>query len=304
MILFEWGTYNAKSTLEYASLIGTRITEVPPAILTKRLSQKYYEEYKNLATKNFSLIIGHGPYYNILSKGGLNAHLSAVKKAKMCGCVIYNFHPGLRTKDSLNDHLEVLKKLNSVCPEMVFSIEPATDAGEFGTIKELEELIKAANEENINLIPSLQLENVYINELKIYETGDFEELEVDKSWWLKVLNKFDKLSKDLVQLRFSQVVGLKYGDEFYKKRVPLGKGYPDLKPLVEALSEYMVKNAKKKHTKRIIFIYTGLPEYKYKDLIDLYSMITKDAIDKLIEKAYQKEHGEDYKNTTKSKSKH
>ena len=76
-----------------------------------------------------------------------------------------------------------------------------------------------------------------------------------------------------------------------KKRMPLGMGYPPIKPLAEALSTYFVNNSMKKVVKKILFLYTGLPEVKYRDLIDIYATIMKLSIDKLISKKNQKEYG-------------
>ncbi|MCQ6253422.1 apurinic/apyrimidinic endonuclease family protein [Methanocaldococcus sp.] len=297
MILFEWGTYNALSTLKQAALLGTRITEVPPAILSRRLPRGYYENYKNLGKEYFTVILAHGPYYNLASEKGLKGHLSAIEKATLCGAEIYNYHLGKRIDDALNYHLEVLKKFNEVNSDMIYSPEPATNIGEFGTLDEIEELIKMAKEEDIKIIPSLQLENIFLNELNVYETDDLDEAseKADVKWWLKIFKRMDKISDYIMHFRFSQVIGLRYGKRFYKKRVPLGKGYPPIEPLTEALSIYLVDNATKGGFKKVLFVYTGLPEVKYRDLIDLYAMIMKKSIDKLMSKDSQIEYGDFYK---------
>ncbi|ENN96747.1 hypothetical protein J422_00481 [Methanocaldococcus villosus KIN24-T80] len=297
MILFEWGTYNALSTLKQASLLGTRVTEIPPAILSRRLPEGYYESYKRLAKEYFSTILAHGPYYQLSSESGLRGHISAIEKASICGAEIYNYHLGKRVGDDINFHLEVLKKFNEVNNSLIYSPEPATNIGEFGSLDELLELVKAAKDEGIKVIPSLQLENIFLNELKVYETDDLEEAskKADIDWWLKILYKVDKISEYIMHFRFSQVIGLKYKNRFFKKRVPLGKGYPPLEPLVEALSTYLVDNALKGAFKKVLFVYTGLPEVKYKDLIDIYAMIMKRAVDKLMSKEAQLEYGEFYK---------
>ncbi|ACX73298.1 conserved hypothetical protein [Methanocaldococcus vulcanius M7] len=298
MILFEWGTYNALSTLKQAALLGTRITEIPPAVLSRRLSAGYYESYRNLGKEYFTCILAHGPYYSLSSERGVKAHLSAIEKATLCGAEIYNYHLGKRVGDDLNRHLEILKKFAEVNGDMIYSPEPSTNIGEFGTLDELEELVKAGKEEGIKIIPSLQLENIFLNELGVYENDNLDEAseKADVKWWLNIFKRMDKISDEIMHFRFSQVIGLKYGKRFYKKRVPLGMGYPPIEPLTEALSIYLVENAmKSSEVKRALFVYTGLPEVKYKDLIDIYAMIMKKSVDKLMSRDHQVEYGDFYK---------
>ena len=61
------------------------------------------------------------------------------------------------------------------------------------------------------------------------------------------------------------------------------------------LETNLVENATRGGFKRVLFVYTGLPEVKYRDLIDLYAMIMKKSIDKLMSKESQVEYGEFYK---------
>jgi len=297
MILFEWGTYNALSTLKQAALLGTRITEIPPAVLSKRMSSDYYENYRKMGEKYFTMIIAHGPYYNLTSERGLKAHLAAIERATTAGAKIYNYHLGRRIgTGDINVQLEILKKFNEINSEMIYSPEPASNEEEFGTLDEIEELVKATKEEGIKIIPSLQLENIFLNELGVYETGDFVEAceKADVKWWLKILERMDKISEDMIHIRFSQVVGIKHGSRFYKKRMPLGMGYPPLEPLAETLSTYFVNNSMEKVVKKILFLYTGLPEVKYRDLIDIYATVMKLSIDKLMSKKNQIEYGKFY----------
>ncbi len=64
-----------------------------------------------------------------------------------------------------------------------------------------------------------------------------------------------------------------------KKRVPLGKGYPNLTPLAQALAEFMVKEVREKELPlRMHLIYTGTPETKYEDTITLYAEIMKQVV--------------------------
>ncbi len=302
MILFEWGTYNALSTLRQAALLGTRLTEIPPAVFMKRLSDKYYDNYRKLAEEYFTTITAHGPYYNLgsdLIKGkdtSTKAHLKAVELAKKCGAHIYNYHLGTRHENqelNYKFHLDLLKKFNEIAPDMVFSLEPSTNLGEFGSFEELSNLVALARDEGINVTIGMQLENIYLNELMIPEIGEFVEPTDFVNWWLKIFEKYKEISGKYLHFRFSQVVGIKTDSKFFKKRVPLGMGYPKIEPLVEALSEFFVKVQNEDY--KVLFVYTGLPEVKYVDLLDLYNMIMKTSINKLMSKEYQLEYGDTYR---------
>lgn len=297
MILFEWGTYNALSTLKQAALLGTRITEIPPAVLSRKISPDYYENYRMMGKEYFTLILAHGPYYNLTSERGLKAHLAAIERATLCGAKIYNYHLGKKIGEGdVNAHLEILKKFRGINSEMIYSPEPAANEGEFGTLDEIEELVIAAKEEGIKIIPSLQLENIFLNELNAYENDDLMEAseKVNVKWWLNVLERMDRISEDMIHIRFSQVISIKHGSKVYKKRMPLGMGYPPIEPLAEALSTYFVNNSMEKIVKKVLFIYTGLPDVKYRDLIDIYAKILKLSIDKLMSKKNQREYGRFY----------
>ena len=87
------------------------------------------------------------------------------------------------------------------------------------------------------------------------------------------------MSEGFLSLRFSQVTGICLGRRLLKKRVPLGKGYPSLGPLAEALARFMVKEVKGKELPlRMHIIYTGVLETKYEDTITLYAEIMKKAV--------------------------
>ena len=64
-----------------------------------------------------------------------------------------------------------------------------------------------------------------------------------------------------------------------KKRVPLGMGYPDYETLTKAVAEFIIKEIYDEDLPtKIHFIYTGIPETKYKDCLQLYYEITKELI--------------------------
>jgi hypothetical protein len=190
-------------------------------------------------------------------------------------------------------HLDLLKKFYEIAPDMVFSLEPSTNLGEFGSFEELSNLVALARDEGINVTIGMQLENIYLNELMIPEIGEFVEPTDFVGWWLKIFEKYKEISDKYLHFRFSQIVGIKTDNKFFKKRVPLGMGYPKIEPLVEALSEFFVRVQNEDY--KVLFVYTGLPEVKYVDLLDLYNMIMKTSINKLMSKEYQLEYGDTYR---------
>ena len=74
------------------------------------------------------------------------------------------------------------------------------------------------------------------------------------------------------------MIGFAFGRRILKKRVPLGKGYPDLEPLSRALARFIVKEVREKDLPLSMhIIYTGPPESKYRDTIMLYAAIMIEA---------------------------
>ena len=64
-----------------------------------------------------------------------------------------------------------------------------------------------------------------------------------------------------------------------KKRVPLGMGYPNVEILVKAIARFLVKEIYDKNLEtKVHLIYTGIPETKYKDTVQLYSMLANELI--------------------------
>ncbi len=81
------------------------------------------------------------------------------------------------------------------------------------------------------------------------------------------MKKAFEISHRFLSLKYSQVTGIYFGRRLLKKRVPLGKGYPSLGPLTEALAKFMVEEIRDKNIAiRIHVIYTGPPETKYEIL--------------------------------------
>ncbi len=290
MILFDWGTYNALNTLKKAAILGTKLTEIPPWDFSRKArGMEYFDAYKEFATKVFTTITAHGPYYNLVTdhpeigKRVEKALKVAVKKAAAAGAQIFNLHIGWRVfmdQRDLEAVADLLKKLLEVAPEsMYFSLETTYTRRQIGSLDEIKAIIEMTGSDRV--IPSLQLENVFMYETRVDQHGNFilADKQVDQSFWLKILSKGLELSKGYLSLRFSQVTGVYFGRRLLKKRVPLGKGYPSLEPLAEALAEFMVKEVHEKGLAlRMHIIYTGPPETKYEDTISLYAYIMKKVV--------------------------
>ncbi|WP_148676720.1 hypothetical protein [Staphylothermus marinus] len=60
------------------------------------------------------------------------------------------------------------------------------------------------------VIPSVQLENVFMYETRIDQHGNFiqADKQVNKDFWLNILRKTLEMSKGYLSLRFSQVTGV------------------------------------------------------------------------------------------------
>ncbi len=290
MILFDWGTYNALNTLSKAAVLGMRLTEIPPWDFSRKSrGPEYFEAYRDFAKKAFTTIIAHGPYYNLvtdtpdISRRIEKALVSAIKKAAMAGVEVFNLHIGWRVyldERDLEAVADLVKKLLSEAPEnMYISLETTYTRRQLGSLDEIKKIIEMIGSDRV--IPSLQLENVFMYEKRVDMHGNFiqADRETDKNFWLEVLRKALSMSHGFLSLRFSQVTGVYFGRRLLKKRVPLGMGYPSLKPLAEALAEFMVKEVRDKGLSlRMHVIYTGPVETKYEDTITLYAEIMREVV--------------------------
>ncbi len=292
MILFDWGTYNALSRLSATATLGMKLTEVPPYEFSRRSrDEDYFRRYAEFAREAFTTVTAHAPYYNVVSRDrdvmerSWRALLAAARKAKLAGAEIFNLHLGWR---AYMDHRDIelagefLKKLAAEASPMIVSVEvPYTKRmlGLWDEVKALREMVGGDK-----LIVSVQLENVWMLETGASETGDFEAANrmATKEYWMGVLEKALGLSEKFLSLRFSQVIGFALGSRILKKRVPLGKGYPNLEPLAKALAEFMVRRVRARGLElRMHVIYTGVPATKYKDTIQLYAAIMREAVEHL-----------------------
>ena len=289
MILFDWGTYNALSKLHVAAALGMKLTEIPPYDLSRRSrGPDYFEAYREYASKAFTTVTAHAPYYNVVSvnpvvqKRSLRGLLQAVSRAKAAGAQIFNLHLGWRAymdERDLEKAAEVLKKLSEAAGEgMIISVEVPYTKRMLGTWEEIKALREMVGEEK--LIVSVQLENAWMLETGAGDTGLFEQAnrEATVEFWYKILRKALELSSGYLSLRFSQVIGLALGRRVLKKRVPLGKGYPELGPLADALARFLVREVRGRELPlRAHLIYTGPPETKYRDTVTLYAEVMKRA---------------------------
>ncbi len=289
MILFDWGTYNGLGKLRIAAALGMKLTEIPPYDFAKRgRGEDYFNQYREFASKAFTTITAHAPYYNVVSIDrevmlrSWRALINAARLAKLGGASIFNLHLGWRAfldSRDLEYTIEFLKKLTSEVPGIMVSVEVPYTRRMIGDWDEVKAIREEVGEDKV--IVSVQLENVWMYEKGVSETGAFEaaDRETDESYWKSVLYKTMKLSRVYLSLRFSQVIGFALGRRILKKRVPLGRGYPSLEPLARALAEFMARDVRGKGVElNMHIIYTGPPETKYHDTLTLYTAIMKEAV--------------------------
>ncbi len=289
MILFDWGTYNGLTTLVKAATLGMKLTEIPPYDFSRRSRRlEYFQQYRELATKAFTTITAHAPYYNVVStvpevyERSKKALVAAAKKAREAGAEIFNLHLGWRAwmdNRDIEQAAEVVKAILDEVPDIVVTLETMYSRRMLGTFDDIKAIIETVGSDRVQV--STQLENVFMLETGAAEHGNFEAANrsVDEAFWRNVLQKTLSLSTKYLSLRFSQVVGFALGRRVLKKRVPLGKGYPDLEPLARALADFMVHEIREKNLEmRMHLIYTGPPETKYRDTIMLYAKVMSEVV--------------------------
>jgi len=289
VILFDWGTYNALSTLIKSAVLGMKLTEIPPYDFARRSRGiDYFKQYRDLASKAFTTITAHAPYYNVVStvkevhERSVKALIYAAKMAREAGAEVFNLHLGWRAwMDSrdIDQAADVVKKILQEVPDIIVTLETSYTRRQLGTFEDIKAIMEKVGSDRVQI--SVQLENVFMLETGASEHGRFERAnaQVDESFWLNILSKALQLSKGFLSLRFSQVVGMALGRRILKKRVPLGKGYPDLEPLSRALAQFMVREVRDKGLQiRMHLIYTGPPETKFRDSITLYASIMREVV--------------------------
>jgi len=292
MILFDWGTYNAYSRLPLAATLGMKLTEIPPYDFARRARREdYFEQYRRFASEAFTTITAHAPYYNVVSTSpevvekSRRALVRAVRLAKRAGAEVFNLHLGWRAYMDHRD-LEIAEEtlkamLEAAGSGMYISVEIPYTRRMLGAWDEVKALRESLGE---RLIASVQLENAWMLETGASEHGSFEEADrkADRGFWLDILERTLSLSTGFLSLRFSQVIGFAVGHRILKKRVPLGRGYPSLGPLASALAEFMASRVRGRGMKmRMHVIYTGIPDTKYRDTINLFAAIMSEAVQHL-----------------------
>ena len=288
MALFDWGTYNGKWKLHVAELLGMRLTEIPPHDFTrKRYIDEYFKEYGELA-KAFNTITAHSPYYSTVSDDAETLErarkglIAAAKKAEIAGAEVFNLHLGGKLEDldkTIDVASETVKMILDNTKKIKISLETTYSKYLLGSIDEIRSIMEALNSNRV--IISLQLENDWMREKNVYRTGLFHKAseETDESFWKNLLKKALNLCPNYLSLRFSQITGIKLRGVVVKKRVPLGMGYPKLEPLVKALAEFIVREIYDEDLPtRIHLIYTGIPDTKYRDCVQLYSKVARELV--------------------------
>lgn len=288
MALFDWGTYNGKWKLHIAELLGMRLTEIPPYDFTRRrYIEEYFKEYGELA-KAFSTITAHSPYYSTVSDNAetlersRKALIAAAKKAEIAGAEVFNLHLGGKLEDpdkTIEVASETVKMILNNTEKIKISLETTYSKHLLGSIDEIRSIMETLNSNRV--IISLQLENDWMREKNVYRTGLFHKAseETDKSFWMDLLKKALNLCPDYLSLRFSQVTGIKIRGLVVKKRVPLGMGYPKLEPLTKALADFIVREIYDEDLPtKIHLIYTGIPDTKYRDCVQLYSKVAREIV--------------------------
>ncbi|UXD21353.1 xylose isomerase [Ignicoccus pacificus DSM 13166] len=284
MALFDWGTYNGLTKLEKASLTGMRLTEIPPADFSRRwYTEDYFKQYNELASKYFVLITAHAPYYSLVNHDQYThnkvkkAMVQAAKRARIAGAKIFNMHLGAKVRGVPYDYepvVDVVKAILSEVPDIYVSLETTYTARFLGSLKEIKEIIEMVGDERV--IPSAQLENDFMRELKVYEHGNIAaaDKEATVDFWLNILNELKKMTNKFFSLRFSQIIAFRFRTFILKKRTPLGKGYPSLEPLAEALALFLTRDLYYAGANlEAHLIYTGPWQYKYKDTVKLYCTV-------------------------------
>lgn len=288
MALFDWGTYNGKWKLHIAELLGMRLTEIPPYDFTRRrYVEEYFREYGELS-KVFNTITAHSPYYSTVSedeetlKRARKGLIAAAKKAEIAGAEVFNLHLGGKLDDidrTIEMSAETIKMILDNTEKIKISLETTYSRYLLGSIDEIKAIMETLNSNRV--IISLQLENDWMREKNVYRTGLFHKAseETDEDFWMNLLKKALDLCPDYLSLRFSQITGVKLRGIVVKKRVPLGMGYPKLETLTSALAKFMVREIYDEDLPtKIHLIYTGIPDTKYRDCVQLYSKVARELV--------------------------
>ncbi len=281
MALFDWGTYNGLTKLESASLTGMRLTEIPPAEFSRRYyTEEHFVQYRQLATKYFYIITAHAPYYSLVNHDPYThervkrAMVQAAKRARLAGAAIFNMHLGPKVRGVPYDYepvVDVVKAILKEVPDIYVSLETTYTERFLGSLDEIREIIEMIGDERV--IPSAQLENDFMRETKAYLHGNLAEADkmATVDFWIRILNKLKRMTNKFFSLRFSQIIAFRLRSFVMKKRTPLGRGYPSIEPLAEALALFLTRDLYYAGANmEAHLIYTGPWQNKYHDTVRLY----------------------------------
>ena len=291
--IFDWGTYNGLSALPNAMIIGMRLTEIPPrAFSRKGIDEDYFKKYGESCKGVFTTVTAHGPYYSLTSKDKKvlkdvkKAMSTAIKMAKIAGAEVFNIHIGSALDDrdeAIDIAADMVKSLVKEGKEITITLETTYSPKFLGSIEDIGAIIEKVGSDKVSI--SLQLDNDFIREFGIYKTGNFTAAnrEANEKFWYNLFKKALPLSKGYFSLRFSQVIGMYLRKRiFVKKRVPFGRGFPDSRPLAKAIASFVLKEIYEKELPlEVHLIYTGVPETKIRDSIELYSAVLSEIAELL-----------------------
>ncbi len=287
--ILEWGTYNGQTTLKKATLLGFRLTEIPPGDFMRMRDEQYFKDYRE-ASRGFSVVTAHGPYYALAGKDeetlqkSRRAHVRAIQMAELAGASVYNIHLGGAGEDrdqAIHHVADAVKEMLAATKNILITLETTYTPKLLGSPEDIRAIMEIVGSDRVGI--SFQLENDFIRENGIYQSGDFHGADANtkEAFWIRLLEKNKDLFANHVSLRFSQVTGVYLRKKiFVKKRTPLGMGYPSLDVLSRALARFIVEQVEYEKTP-VHLIYTGPPETKYRDTIKFYYAVAREVAEHL-----------------------
>jgi endonuclease IV len=110
-----------------------KLTEIPPRDFTRRSrGAEYFQQYRDIASKAFTTITAHAPYYNTVStikevyERSRKALIAAAKSAREAGAEIFNLHLGWRAwmdHRDIEQASETVKAIISEVPDIIVTLE-------------------------------------------------------------------------------------------------------------------------------------------------------------------------------------
>ncbi len=276
--ILEWGTYALGSHIRKASLLGLRLVELPPPLFMRKNVPSPRKEDLG----GFTTVTAHAPYYPLSAdvETAERVHVHSAKRAEEMGAHVYNVHLGPRGEDEGRAKENVARVVSSILSStrnIVVTLETSYAPYLLGSPDDIREIMEMVDSECVGI--SFQLENDFIRENEVYKSGNFHlaDANTDEDFWLHLLTSYKDLFANHVSLRFSQATGVYLKKRiFVKKRTPLGMGYPSLDTLSRALARFILEEVEYEETP-VHLIYTGPPETKFKDAINLYYHVAREV---------------------------